>query len=143
MNSAEFKTLRELTGLSMNEAATLFSVSLRSWERWESPSFTGKHHENITDDLRDIIRTFEIQTNTLLEALDQMIDEIGERPENVTLTRYRTDDALKRHHPEWRYPRSVHDAMVRWQYEALLAEGHEPLTVWDDDARATVGSDIS
>ena len=34
MNSAEFKTLRKLTGLSMNEAATLFSVSLRSWEAW-------------------------------------------------------------------------------------------------------------
>lgn len=132
--SAHLKTLREACGLTLNEAADLAGVSLRSWQYWESPDYEG----GIKPDVLNALNGYLIILDEAAGNFDTAIESLPEGTP-VTLTRYRTEEALLRNHPDWVGGLSLHNAVVR--YLLTLYADLDVTVVWDDDPRAVIGQD--
>lgn len=117
LSAAEFKTLRESVGLSLDEAGPGFGVTARTIANWEA----GKHRIPVS------------AAETLLyldRILDQRADASAElalekRPDRVLLWRYRTLADLLVAHPDWPWPLGVHEAMLARTRKRLIGAGFE------------------
>ena len=137
MTSAHLKTLREHAGLTMEEASALAGVSLRSWQRWEAPDYDGVQKADVLDALMGAADLLDRMIENSMEALADLADGVP-----IRITRYRTQAALDRNHPDFPYPLSVHNAYVRELLALLLSEGKEATVVWDNDPTAAIGQDF-
>lgn len=117
LSAAEFKTLRESAGMSLDEAGPCFGVGRRTIANWES----GKH------------RIPSAAAETLLD-LDETLDERAEasvelalqkNPAHVLLWRYQTLAALLAAHPDWPWPLGVHEAMLARTRKRFIEEGFD------------------
>lgn len=117
LSAAEFKTLRESVGLSLDEAGPGFDVTARTVLNWEM----GKH------------RIPPKAAETLLH-LDNILDKratasldlaLEKRPDRVLLWRYRTLADLLAAHPDWPWPLGVHEAMLARTRKQLIGAGFE------------------
>lgn len=117
LSAAEFKTLRESVGLSLDEAGPCCSVSRRTVLNWEA----GKH------------RIPDAAAETLLN-LDRILDQraeasldlaLAKNPDKVLLWRYQTLADLLAAHPDWPWPLGVHEAMLARTRKRLIGAGFD------------------
>ncbi|WP_087003604.1 DUF1870 family protein [Gulosibacter sp. 10] len=136
-STAHLKTLREETGLTLNEAADLAGVSLRTWKYWESPERDQPARPDVIEQLERILAVQD-------RGIDAVLEAHGSIPEDtvMTLTRYRTDGALARSHPGFPGGLSAHTAMIGRCVRELRSEGRDAIVVWDDDPAAATGADF-
>lgn len=90
MNSAEFKMIRRLLGITTDDVAATFGVALRSARRWES---SHQPPEGVAEWLQQKLSD---ARNTANEMLEQIEAENAANPDHVaTLPMYRTDEEAK------------------------------------------------
>lgn len=132
MNSATLKTLRELVGLSQQQAADLVGVSLRSWQYWESP--TGPNAKP------DVAAALVGRLTRIQDVVDSIPDynRMSEPPTEVVVTRYRSEADLNAAHPGYPGGLVAHAAAIRQIVARLDSLGVEGRVVWDNDPDATI-----
>ncbi|WP_424195577.1 helix-turn-helix domain-containing protein [Ampullimonas aquatilis] len=110
MNPAEFKTLREALGLTLNWVAEQAGVGIRTCQYWES----GRSEPPA--DVVEMLQRLDAQIDrVVVETVDAYVDvsdENGE-PVDIELYRYRENIDLWSARPEMRpLPVTYHAAMV-------------------------------
>lgn len=87
MNSAEFKIIRRLLGISTDEVAATFNVALRSARRWET---SHQPPQGVADWLQT---QFDDAQTSAYEILSHIEAQAATDPDHsATLPMYRTDD---------------------------------------------------
>lgn len=134
MSSAHLKTLREVTGLTMQEAADLAAVELRTWQRWEAPDNTAPLKPDVVEMLESASDLIDSMIDNALEWLEELHEytetEAHELP--VTVARYRNQAALDAAHPDFPWPLSVYDSYTTHLLALLRSLGHRATVVWDN-----------
>ena len=117
LSAAEFKTLRESVGLSLDEAGPCCGVSRRTVLNWE----TGKHRipQAAAETLLDLDETLDERAEASLELA------LEKNPDRVLLWRYQTLTDLLAAHPDWPWPLGVHEAMLARTRKRLIAADFE------------------
>lgn len=110
MNPAEFKTLREALGLTLNWVAEQAGVGIRTCQYWESG------RSDPPADVVEMLQRLDAQIDrVVIETLDTYADvaETHGEPENIELYRYRENIDLWNSKPEMRpLPVTYHAAML-------------------------------
>lgn len=128
MSTAQVRTMREIAGLEQQEVASILGVSWRTYQRWESPNYTGRvPFDEIEEILLPIISTQQALIDEALQACDS-----DREAQAVVLTRYRHRGALIKKHPNFQGGLSAHNAAINAITRELLADGHSVQVVWDD-----------
>ncbi|WP_276005923.1 DUF1870 family protein [Mycolicibacterium frederiksbergense] len=113
------RTLREATGLTMQTAAHLAGVSLRTWQYWESPA---------TD--QPIKPDVELLLVNLLAHKAQQVEEViaalGDSDPAIVL-RYRSQAEMDQALPGFPGGIGLHNAVIA---EVLTAVGDRAVVVW-------------
>lgn len=117
MTPAEFKTLREALGLTLNWVAEQAGVYIRTAQYWESG------RQSPPADVVDMLQRLDAQIDkVVIETLDTYADvaETNGEPEDVELYRYRENIDLWTEKPEMRpLPVTYHAAMLHRVAKAL------------------------
>ena len=113
LNKAEFKTLREALGFSIQDVANLVQVNHRSVRRWEDAEYTQyRPPENVYDQFKKLDADFD---NAAFEALTEAKlkeQALGEKPK-VKLMRFLSNASLWESHPNFSgMTTTVHAAML-------------------------------
>lgn len=127
MTAAEFRTLREALGLTVEACCRIFAVADRTIRRWDSgrlpvPDGVARQLLQIDADYDQAAR------DTVRRAL------ASGKIEHALAVRYRTDEDLARYRPDMRLlGTQAHGALVDRVRRALLAAGlPAPRLVWLD-----------
>ena len=91
---AQFKALREMTGLSQQNIADALDVNLRTVKSWENPAReTYKVPDYAWDYLKKVDDTQAQQVSYMLGIVAKQVEEFGGDPALVPITYYR-DQAM-------------------------------------------------
>lgn len=82
---AEFRALRELTGITQAQLAKLLGVEVRSVKRWESPNAPQRPPQDAWDALDEAAERQWAAVSLALEKLYELEDETGQTPQEVAL----------------------------------------------------------
>jgi transcriptional regulator with XRE-family HTH domain len=119
MTGAEFKTIREACGLSVQDFAKILDVEQRSVRYWEA----GKQSPR-TSDVVEALLSIDRQLSATAEAVLQLVKSASEKPAEIVLLRYREDGDLWAAMPEWKpLPTTCHAAGIA-RSRAALADLH-------------------
>ena len=119
MTGAEFKTIRETCGLSVQDFAKIIGVEERSIRYWES----GKQSPR-SPDVAETLLNIDQQLDTTAKAVLQLVKSAPELPTEIVLLRYREDGDLWAAMPEWKpLPATCHAAGIA-RSRAALADLH-------------------
>ena len=119
MTGAEFKTIREACGLSVQDFSKIIGVEERSIRYWESDKHTPRTND-VADALLKIDAFLEQTAHTVL----QFVKSAPELPADIVLLRYREDGDLWAAMPEWKpLPVTCHAAGIA-RTRAALADLH-------------------
>ncbi|CPR93730.1 DUF1870 family protein [Mycobacteroides abscessus] len=102
LGSAHLRTMREAAGQTMQAAADLAGVSLRTWQYWESPDSTGAIKEDVFALLDELLQIKASRVADVLDTVEDLDDEFENEdgsPALVSLVRYRSQEHLDRVHP--------------------------------------------
>ena len=113
LNKAEFKTLREALGFSIQDVANLVQVNHRSVRRWEDAEYIQYHPpENVCRKFEQMDIDFDkFAFAKLLEAKKNEL-ALGEKVV-IKLTRFLSNDSLWKSHPEFSgMPTTAYAAML-------------------------------
>jgi transcriptional regulator with XRE-family HTH domain len=132
MTSAEFKTYRQLLGLTLKNISDITQSSLRTVSYWESQNnanVPAKAREAIVALDRSLDQSVVNMTNIVDEAIRVMVGPsyaLTDAPTKITLLRYMNDKDLWMYIPEMQ-PLSVptHSVMLARAKQALSAKGLE------------------
>lgn len=101
MTNAEFASLCESIGLAPADISKHFAVLPRTAEYW----FKGRPNNtvNVPIDVAIKVKKLESQADEMVRAaiagVEKTINNLGDKPQEITLTRYRNDNELKKAHP--------------------------------------------
>lgn len=84
-SKAEFRALRELTGITQAQLAKLLHVEVRSVKRWESESAPQNAPADAWDIIDAAVESQRRAVEIALDRIDAMEDESGAPPEAVML----------------------------------------------------------
>lgn len=129
-SKAEFRALRELTGVTQAQLAKLLHVEVRSVKRWESEAAPQNAPEDAWAVLDGAMARQRLAVETALDRIDAIEDESGVPPESVMLpywssaeeyAEYSTDAALgvETDSDSWRMANASNRALAA----VLMAEG--------------------
>lgn len=134
MTDAEFRTLRDALGLSVDACCRIFGVADRTIRRWDSGRLPVP--PPVAAELRAIDADYDEAAAALIRKYTDLSNQHGGAPPagGVILLRYRTDDDLARYHPDLRLRGTqAHGAMIDRAARALRAEcGIAPRIEWLD-----------
>lgn len=134
MTAAEFRTLRDALGLSVEACCRIFGVADRTIRRWDSGRLPVP--PQVADELRAIDADYDAAAAALIRHYTDLSNQHGGAPPagGLVLLRYRTDDDLAHYHPDLRLRGTqAHGAMVDRAARALRAEcGIAPRIEWLD-----------
>lgn len=113
MTGAEFKTLREYTGLPVAALAKLAGVQERTVRYWEDDSRGSRVPDDVVNTVENINTMLDRIVDESVAAVRARIAEEGKRPDSIALIRYRTDEDLWHYDPAFQpLPVTVHAAML-------------------------------
>lgn len=120
MNSAQFKTIREAIGLSVTDAAEVFSVEPRTIRYWESGR--NKIPPGAANEITAIDKTLDnVAAQTLIFYREKALPG---KPERVLLYRFRDTKNMSDRQGKFKdWPVSVHAAMLHRLKKLLEKEG--------------------
>jgi transcriptional regulator with XRE-family HTH domain len=119
MTGAEFKTIREACGLSVQDLAKIIRVEERSIRYWEA----GKQSPR-SSDVAETLLAIDRRLDATAEAVLQLVKSAPEKPAEIALLRYREDGDLWAAMPEWKpLPVTCHAAGIA-RSRAALADLH-------------------
>lgn len=119
MTGAEFKTIREACGLSVQDFSKIIAVEERTIRYWES----GKQSPR-SPDVAETLLSIDRHLDASTEAVLQLVKSAPELPADIVLLRYREDGDLWAAMPEWRpMPATCHAAGIA-RARAALADLH-------------------
>ena len=128
MNKAEFKTLRESLGLSVQDLANYVDVNDRTVRRWESPDYEDyKPPIDVIEKLQKLNFTFnEMTLHSVNFTKEKEIEFKGHGNMVINLYRYKTKEQLWHDQPEFKgLPTSCHAAMLWRVKQKLENEGFQ------------------
>lgn len=134
MTAAEFRTLRDALGLSVDVCCRLFGVADRTIRRWDSGRLPVP--DPVAHQLLEVDADFDsAAAGAVRKALDEVARR-GEAPADITIVRYRSDEDLARYRPDMRQlGTQAHGALVDRLVRALrAADLPQPRLVWMDPA---------
>jgi DNA-binding transcriptional regulator YiaG len=119
MTGAEFKTIREACGLSVQDFSKIIAVEERTIRYWEA----GKQSPR-SPDVAETLLSIDRQLDTTADAVLQLVKSAPEKPAEIVLLRYREDGDLWSALPEWQpLPATCHAAGIA-RSRAALADLH-------------------
>jgi len=134
MTAAEFRTLRDALGLSVEACCRIFAVADRTIRRWDAGRLPVP--PQVAAELRAIDADYDAAAGAAARRCAELIAHHGGAPPEggAILLRYRTDDDLARYRPDLRHlGTQAHGAMIDRAARALRAEcGIEPRIEWLD-----------
>ena len=119
MTGAEFKTIREACGLSVQDFAKIVGVEERSIRYWESGKQTPR-----TNDVANALLSIDAFLDQAADTVLQFVKSAPQLPVNIVLLRYRENHDLWAAMPEWKpLPVTCHAAGIA-RSRAALADLH-------------------
>ncbi|WP_455233086.1 helix-turn-helix domain-containing protein [Geopseudomonas aromaticivorans] len=132
MTPAELKTLRESLGLTAQWVADQAGVRLRTVQYWEAGRAA------VPEDVARLIEGVEAKIDAAVAQAVEIVEEHraqhGELPPEVLLRRYRSEEYLWRHRPDFQpLPLSAHGALLARVRQALRARGIPVRITYEDE----------
>ncbi|WP_018600998.1 DUF1870 family protein [Mycobacterium sp. 155] len=122
LGSAHLRTMREAAGLTLQAAADLAGVSLRTWQYWESPDSTQEIKEDVFALLDHLLQEKASRVADILDKLEELDAEFDAGDGEVavvSLVRYRSQEQLDRVHRGFPGGIGLHNAMLAVLVEEL------------------------
>lgn len=132
---AEFRALREMTGITQQHLADELGVQVRSVKRWESPDAPQQAPHDAWDVLDAAMEGQKEAIEQALSIVDGIMDELGEAPKAIRLPYWASQEQYESQSTDsqwdvagsWR----MADANIRAVATVLMMDGFD--IEWSDD----------